>query len=250
MKALRSAGGIVLTILVLLGIWLIALQLSGLNRVLLPAPTDVWRAASHNQSKLLSATWTTAKGAFGGFLVGNIVGVLLAIVVARSVLASRVVLPLAIAIRVVPVVAMAPLLTMVIGRGLVTVVTIAGLLVFFPTLINGILGLRSVKPEQIDMMRMANASQWHIFVHVRLPAAMPSLFAAFRVAAAASVLGAMLAEWVASGAGLGYLILRSSLTFEVGLMWAAVIVAVVITVGAAAFTGAIGRRVVRWEASD
>lgn len=250
MRLLRKLIGIVIALGVLLGIWLIALQTSGLNRALLPGPMDVLRAAEHHPSTLLSATWTTAQGALGGFVLGNLVGVLLAVIVARSVLASRLVLPLAIAVRVIPVVALAPLLTLVLGRGLVTVVTIAGLLVFFPTLINCIFGLRSVSQDQLDMMRMINASQWHVFLRLRLPAALPSLFAAFRVAAAAAVLGAMLAEWVASGAGLGYLILRSSLTFEVGLMWAAVIVAVLITVGAAALTGAIGRRLVHWETVD
>jgi NitT/TauT family transport system permease protein len=243
----RALAKIVAAVVILLIIWVAAAHLSGLNRALFPEPQDVWQATTSNWSLLLSATATTAKGAFGGFVVGNAVGLALAVAVARSVLASRLVLPLAIAVRVVPIIALAPLLTLVLGVGLVTVITIAALLVFFPTLINGILGLRSVKPDQLDMMRMANASQWQVFLRLRLPAALPSLFAAFRVAAGACVLGALLAEWVASGGGLGYLILQSSLTFRVGLMWAAVILSAILAVAAAAVTAAVGRRLVDWE---
>jgi ABC-type nitrate/sulfonate/bicarbonate transport system permease component len=240
----------VVVVLVLVVVWVVAQRLSGLDRALFPTPGDVVDAAVEHPGELWSAARTTLVGAMGGFVVGNLAGVLLALLVARSVLASRLVLPLAIGIRVIPVIALAPLLTLVLGRGLATVVTVAALLVFFPTLINGVLGLRSVTADQVDMLRMVNASSWQIFRRLRLPAAMPSLFAAFQVAAASSVLGAMLAEWVASGNGLGYLILRSSFSFEVGLMWAAVILATLITVGAATLTAFVGRRVVGWQAPD
>lgn len=246
---LRSMARTLVVLVVLLVIWIVAQRLSGLNRALFPTPTDVWSATRSNPHELLTATLTTLEGAMGGFVVGNVVGVALALLVARSVLASRFVLPLAIAIRVIPVVALAPLLTLVLGRGLSTVVTIAALLVFFPTLINGVLGLRSVTNDQVAMLTMVDASQWQLFYRLRLPTAMPSLFAAFQIAAPSSVLGAMLAEWVASGQGLGYLILQSSLSFEVGLMWAGVIVATLVTVGTAGLTAAVGRRVAGWGSS-
>ncbi len=243
---LRGVLTVVLVVVVLLVLWVVVQRVSGLNRALFPTPGDVVTAARDGRSELLSATRTTVVGAFGGFVVGNAAGVVLALIVARSVIASRFVLPVAIGIRVIPVIALAPLLTLVLGRGLVTVIAVSSLLVFFPTLINTILGLRSVTQDQIDMLRMADASSIQVFRRLRLPAALPSLFAAFQVAAPASVLGAMLAEWVASGNGLGYLILRSSFSFQVGLMWAAVIVATLIAVVAASATAAIGRRVAWW----
>lgn len=242
----RRLLSVVLPVGVLLLVWIIAQRTSGLDPLLFPTPPQVWTAAADNPDVLWSAAKTTMKGALGGFVFGNLAGIVLALVVARSVSASRLILPLAVGIRVIPVVAIAPLLTLALGRGLVTVVTVASLLVFFPTLINGILGLRSVTRDQLDMMRMTNASPWQVFHRLRLPAALPSLFAGFQVAAASSVLGAMLAEWVASGNGLGYLILQSSFQFDVPLMWAAVILATVITVGAAVLTAAVGHRVVRW----
>jgi NitT/TauT family transport system permease protein len=242
----RALLAVAAPVVVLLVVWIVAQRTSGLNPILFPTPAQVWTAARENPGVLWSAAKTTMKGAFGGFVVGNLAGIVLALVVARSVSASRLVLPLAVGIRVIPVVAVAPLLTLALGRGLATVVTVAGLLVFFPTLINGILGLRSVTRDQLDMMRMADASSWQVFHRLRLPAAMPALFAGFQVAAASSVLGAMLAEWVASGNGLGYLILQSSFQFDIALMWAAVILATLITVGAAVLTAAVGRWVVWW----
>jgi NitT/TauT family transport system permease protein len=236
----------ILILALLIVVWFAIARISGLNRTLFPEPQDVLGAAMSNFSELCTATLITAEGAFLGFLLGNAVGLLLAIVVARSVLASRLVLPLAVMVRVVPIIALAPLLTLVLGEGLATVATISALLVFFPTLVNSILGLRSVGQDQLDMMKMANASPWQVFLMLRLPAALPSFFAALRVAAGASVLGALLAEWVASGGGLGYLILQCSLTFQIALMWAAVIICAILAVGAAAVTAAVGRRVVTW----
>lgn len=247
---LRGALTVVLVVGGLVLLWVVVQRVSGLNRALFPTPTDVLAATRDGRSELWAAARTTLIGALGGFVVGNAAGVVLALVVARSVTASRFVLPVAIGIRVIPVIALAPLLTLVLGRGLATVVAVSSLLVFFPTLINTILGLRSVTQDQVDMLRMVDASPAQIFRRLRLPAALPSLFAAFQVAAPASVLGAMLAEWVASGNGLGYLILRSSFSFQVGLMWAAVIVATLIAVIAASVTAALGRRVAWWGASS
>lgn len=242
-----GAAKTVATLAVLIGLWVLVARVGHFNKVIFPMPSDVASAAASHTQELLSAGWTTLQGALGGFLVGNVVGVLLACAIAASVTASRVILPLAVGVRVVPIVAIAPLLTLVIGRGLATVITVAAMLVFFPTLINGVLGLRSVDPAQLELMKIANASQLQTFVRLRLPVALPRLFAAFQVGAPTAVLGAMLAEWVASGQGLGYLILSSGASFDTDVMWAAVILATAIALLAAAAATLAGRAVVSWE---
>jgi ABC-type nitrate/sulfonate/bicarbonate transport system permease component len=246
-RPLRVLATTALSIVGVVLVWVVVKAVGGLDDILLPAPQDVASAALDERGALATAARTTLLGAIGGFVVGNLAGVVLAIVVAWSVTASRVVLPLALVVRVVPIIAIAPLLTLILGRGLVTVTTIAALIVFFPTLVNGVLGLRSVDAKAVEMMRMANASTWQVFRHVRLPAAMPSLFSAFQVAAASSVLGAMVAEWAASGAGLGYLILQAGVQFETDLMWAGVILATLLALAASALTTVVGRRVVGWQ---
>lgn len=245
--ALGAAGRTVATLAVLILVWMLIAKLGEFNRIILPLPQDVVRAAAGHSRELLEAGWTTLQGAIGGFVVGNLVGVLLACAIAGSVTASRVILPLAIGVRVIPIVAIAPLLTLVIGRGLATVITVAAMLVFFPTLINGVLGLRSVDPAQLELMKIANATQWQTFVRLRIPVALPRLFAAFQIGAPTAVLGAMLAEWVASGQGLGYLILSSGSSFDTDVMWAAVILATAIALLAAGAATLVGRAVVSWE---
>jgi NitT/TauT family transport system permease protein len=127
------------------------------------------------------------------------------------------------------------------------VITISALIVFFPTLVNGVLGLRSVEDESLELMRVLNASWWQVFWRLRLPAALPALFAAFRVAAAACVLGALVAEWVASGSGLGYLILQSGVQFEVPLMWSGVLLSTAMAVFAFGLISYAERRLVSWQ---
>jgi NitT/TauT family transport system permease protein len=242
-KALLSllvVGGIIVA-------WQFLPPAFGVAEYVFPTPTEIVHAGLQEHSQLLAGLRTTAVGAFGGFIVGNIAGFALAIVVAASVTMSRVLLPMSIVIRSIPIIALAPFLTLLLGRGLVTVITISALIVFFPTLVNGVLGLRSVEEDALELMHVINAPRWQIFWRLRLPAALPSLFAALRVAAAACVLGALVAEWVASGSGLGYLILQSGTQFQVPLMWSAVILSTMMAVVAFALVSYVDRRVVTWQ---
>ncbi|ADB51181.1 ABC transporter permease [Conexibacter woesei] len=231
-----------IAIAVVLGVWIAVKAIAQPSDDILPSPLQVWDAAVDDSSTLLSATKTTLVGAFGGFVVGNVAGILLAMTVAASQTAARVVLPIALVVRVIPVIALAPFLTLVLGTGNATIVAISAAIVFFPTLVNGVLGFRSVPPEMIELMEIAGASPLDVFLRVRIPAALPYLFAAFQIGAAACILGAMIAEWVTSGEGLGYLILQSGVQFEVPLMWAGVVVAALLALTAFAFTGFLARR--------
>lgn len=231
-----------IAVAVVLGVWIAVKAIAQPTDDVLPSPLQVWNAAVDDSSTLLSATKTTLVGAFGGFLVGNVAGILLAMAVAASQTAARVVLPVALVVRVIPVIALAPFLTLVLGTGNATIVAISAAIVFFPTLVNGVLGFRSVPPEMLELMEIAGASPRDVFLRVRIPAALPYLFAAFQIGAAACILGAMIAEWVTSGEGLGYLILQSGVQFEVPLMWAGVVVAALLALTAFALTGFLARR--------
>lgn len=239
---LRSAlPGAVAAVLVL-GLWFAVKLVARPSDLVLPSPPAVAEAAVSRSDELLGATAYTLVGAFGGFVAGNLVGILGALLVAASTTAARVVLPMALVVRVVPVIALAPFLTLALGQGRATIVAIAGLIVFFPTLVNGVLGLRSVSRETLELMEVIDASRWDVFRRVRLPAALPYLFSAFQVGAASCILGAMVAEWVTSGNGLGYLILQSGVQFDVALMWAGVLVATLLALVAFGVTGWLARR--------
>ena len=124
-------------------------------------------------------------------------------------------MPIAMVLRSVPLVAMTPLIVLVFGRGLMAVTVIAGIVTFFPTLVNVTLALRATPQESIDLCRAYGASPRHTLRKVQVPSALPALFASLRIAAPLALVGALLAEWLATGQGLGYLI-QTSMTL-VGL---------------------------------
>lgn len=218
-----------------------------LKEWVLPNLSEVVRAGAHSHAELGTALKTTAIGAFGGFVVGNLAGFVAAVAVASSAAVSRVLLPMSLGIRSIPIIALTPFLTLLLGRGAATVITIAALIVFFPTLVNGVLGLRSVEQEALELMRVLNASWWQVFWRLRLPSALPALFAAFRVAAASSVLGVLVAEWVTSANGLGYLILQSGVQFEAALMWAGVILSTALAAVAFGLIAYAEKRLLPWQ---
>jgi sulfonate transport system permease protein len=140
------------------------------------------------------------------------------------------VMPVAIALRSVPLVAMTPLLTLVFGQGLLTVGMIAGIVTFFPSLVNIVQGLRSVTPQSYDLFRAYGAKELTVLRRLQAPYAVPSLFTAARIAAPGALLGAILAEWLATGQGLGYIMVTSSSESQYAMLWATIATITVVSV--------------------
>ena len=160
----------------------------------------------------------------GGLALGSCAAVLLAAGVAHSPLLERTVLPIAIMVNVTPVVAFIPLFVIWLGFGWEPKVAIAALITYFPVLINAISGFRDVDPRQYDFFRSVHASTWEIFRHLRLPAAVPYLFAALKISVTLSLIGAVVAEFFLSGeGGLGALIYREQQDLRLAPVFAAVL---------------------------
>ena len=132
-------------------------------------------------------------------------------------------MPIAMVLRSVPLVAMTPLIALIFGRGLVGVTVIAGIVTFFPTLVNVTLALRATPQASIDLFQAYGAGQLTTLRKVQLPSALPALFASLRVAAPLALIGALLAEWLATGRGLGYLMLQSETLSDYNMLWAATV---------------------------
>jgi ABC-type nitrate/sulfonate/bicarbonate transport system permease component len=122
------------------------------------------------------------------------------------------------------------LIALVFGRGLVSVTVIAGIVTFFPTLVNVVVGLRAAPSLSVDVVLAYGGGSGQVLRKVALPAALPSLFASARIAAPAALLGALLAEWLATGKGLGALMLNSTTTSAYDTLWASVAVFTVISI--------------------
>ncbi len=183
---------------------------------------------------LVNAGIFTFREAFGGFVFGAVLGLALAIVFVHSAVLERALVPYVVASQTVPIIAIAPVVVIWLRGGWLAVAVISAYLTFFPVTIAGLSGLRSPDPRALELMRSYASSSRDVLLKVRLPAAAPYLFAAFKVAATASVVGAIIGE-LPSGIrdGLGGAILNFNQFYVSGppKLWAAIIVAAVVGIG-------------------
>jgi NitT/TauT family transport system permease protein len=183
---------------------------------------------------LVNAGIFTFREAFGGFVFGAVLGLGLAIVFVHSPLLERALVPYVIASQTVPIIAIAPVVVIWLRGGWLAVAVISAYLTFFPVTIAGLRGLRSPDPRALELMRSYASSSRDVLLKVRLPAAAPYLFASFKVAATASVVGAIIGE-LPSGIrdGLGGAILNFNQFYVSGppKLWAAIIVAAIVGIG-------------------
>ena len=183
---------------------------------------------------LIDAAVFTGRSAVLGFAVGAVVGLLLAIIFVRSRLLERALVPYVIATQTVPIVALAPMLVLWVGREWTSVVLVSAYLTFFPVTIAGIRGLSSPDPRALELMRSYAASDWSVLWKVRFQAALPYLFTAFKISATASVVGAIVGEEPTGiRGGLGRAILQFNTQYSSGpeKLWAVVLVAAVLGIG-------------------
>jgi sulfonate transport system permease protein len=145
---------------------------------------------------------------------------------------------------------MIPLLAFLFGREIRGSIVIVSIIVWFPTLVLVTFGLRAISDEQVDLMRAFDASQGEILRRVRIPSALPSLFAAGKIAAPAAVLGALINGWLSTGDGLGYLMLSSTTTSNYARLWAAVVIVTVLSMALAAAIGGMEKLVLARFAPD
>ncbi|GIM94668.1 ABC transporter permease [Paractinoplanes toevensis] len=234
-RFLKGIGGAVLSVAVICGVWQLLVKGFDLDPFLTRGPLDVWRYLTdptHGPERTLlwEASKVTALDAAIGMLGGTVAALVTALAFALWRPVEQTLLPIAMALRAVPLVAMTPLIALIFGRGLMAVTVIAGIVTFFPVLVNVSLALRAVPGSSMDLMRAYGASPYATLLRVQLPGALPALFAAMRVAAPLALVGALLAEWLATGKGLGYLMLASVTTFELDRMWTGVTIVTVASI--------------------
>jgi len=228
LKAVRSISFVLLSVGVVIGLWYGALNVLGLSPYFAKSPTDVWNyvfnspLAVVNRHELLANLGTTLRDAGLGYAAGTIVAVITSAGVVLWPAFEQTFMPVAVALRAVPLVAMTPLIALVFGRGLLGVMVVAGIVTFFPTLVNVVYGLRSPPRQSLELFTAYGAGRLTTLIKVQFPFAMPSLFASARISAPGALLGALLAEWLATGQGLGNLMLLSTEDSRFGTVWASV----------------------------
>lgn len=210
-----------LSITLLIGAWSIAAQFY--PTWILPGPAEVWRrfVGVAGDGTLFRHTQATLTEALLGFALGFCVAGILGYLLAKSPALEQLVAPYIVASQSTPVVAVAPLLILWFGAGILSKILVCALVVFFPMLVNTVVGLRSIDPDYRSLFETLNASTWQIFTKLELPAALPVLFGGFRVGITLSVVGAVVGEFIGSDQGLGALINIARGLFDTPLMFVA-----------------------------
>jgi NitT/TauT family transport system permease protein len=241
-RGLSSVGLVVLSFAVGVGIWQLVVTVFNVPAYLFPSPVDVAKVYFDGQINWLDETAVTLKEAVIGFVIGVAVGFALAVILAVSPIVNRIVMPYVVALQVLPKVAIAPVIYIILGFSDVSRILLVVILTFFPIVINVTTGLVDVDRNLVHLLRSLGASPVTVFYKVRLPSSLP-LFSG-------AMIGAIVAEFVSSNSGVGFVILNSESTFNTTLAFAAF---VVLTVVGLLLYGAVillGRLLMPWYRSN
>ena len=238
-RLIQDYWGILLILLAWQG-WVVVNQF---NPIVMPTPISVFHALATESVLFLENTAITFAVALLGTAGGMIIGTSLAIVTWLSPLLSGLVSPLAIMFSSVPVVAMIPIIARLLGYNVSTEIVIVVIITFFPSFVFASSGLRALPPGSDDLFQVLGASRRATLLHLALPAAMPNLAIAFRLAAAYAILAAMIAEFLMGTSGLGYLFAKTNDEFQTEQAFGTSVIATVISVTAFLLTSYVERRV-------
>lgn len=226
--------------------WQIAAAALKAPAYLLPQPIFLGPRLVEDRDFLIAALLPTLRDAFAGFILGNGLGVLLAVGALRMRPIRQALLAAALTIQGVPIVAIAPLVTLVVGYGFGGVVAITTLISFFPLFVNTMRGLQAVDGRLIELGRLFNAGRWDVMSKLSIPTAVPYMFAALRLTAPGAFGGAIVGEFLASNSGLGYVILGTAASHQYVLMWEATVVTTAVVMVAFGCVAVAERLLVPW----
>ena len=242
-RRLLPLGAIALFLL----LWWQAVEQFDIKPFIAPSPVAVAKVLVERFGMLMTNLAPTAIAAVLGFLLGNIAAISLATVFVYRKTAEEAFFPIAVMVNTIPVVAKAPILVLLLGNGMEPKIAIAAIICFFPTLVNMTRGLRDVRAEQLELMRILSATPREVFFRIRVPNALPYLFSALKIAASTAVIGAIVGEWIGSNIGIGALIIQATYNFDSPLLYATIVVG---STFSALFFGVISlleRTMLRWH---
>ena len=196
---------------------------------------------------LIAHTGVTLAEIFAGLALGLIVATVIGYFLAKSPLLERILSPYIVASQAVPIVALAPLLVIWFGFGGLSKVLSCALTVFFPALVNTIVGIRSVEPDHRALMRSVQATRWQTFVKLEVPAALPVLFGGLKVAVTLAVIGAVVGEFVGADRGLGFLVNLARGILDTPMLFVALFTLVTIALALYSAVALLEYLVLRWR---
>jgi NitT/TauT family transport system permease protein len=231
-------------------VWELAVRLLRVPEYILPPPSRVLIDLARSAYIVAPAALYTLQPMLLGFAVAAVLGVAMALLVVYSRAFEAMFYPLLVVLQIIPKIAIAPLFIIWVGFGLPSKILLVFLLSFFPIVVNAIAAFKSIDSDVFDLARAYRASRLRIFWRVELPGALPSLFAGFKVAAALSATAAVVAEFVASDNGLGYLLLGYNGNMNTSMTFAIVVVLSVLGLGLYGLVELVERICIPWHVSQ
>src|SRR5262249_38289358 len=226
-SVLRHAGAIgwpgLVTVLMLAG-WELAVRMLGIRSIILPPPSAVFEVMVQRYDLLLTHLWPSLYLTVLGFLLSVVGGVLVAVLITYSKIMRKGFYPVIIVSQVIPKISIAPLFIVWFGTGTMSGLLLAFLVAFFPMTINAAMGFQAVDEDIHRMARTFMGTRWQIFWKIRMPNALPYIFAGMKISITLAIIGVIVSEFVASQEGIGYLIKLAGGLLDTPLMMAAITV--------------------------
>jgi NitT/TauT family transport system permease protein len=245
----RRLGAIVVFALLFL-LWEFGVRLFGIKEYLLPPPTKVWSEFLKRSDTVMGGAWVTTTEILAGYLLAVVVSVPLALSIAYSRFMEQAIYPVIVFLQIIPKIAIAPLFIIWFGFGFAPKLLLVFLLSFFPIVVSSIVGFKSVDPDVMDFARTTGAGGWRLFLKIRLPQALPHIFTGLKVGAALSATAAVVAEFVASDKGLGYLLLQYNGQLETPMVFAIIVLLSLIGLAVYYAVEIIERLAIPWHVSQ
>ena len=239
----------ILSIVFALLAWQLTVQWTQLPRFILPAPLDVWSRflKALTDGILIYHTGITLAEIVLGLLVGITFATMLGYALAKSRSLEKVLSPYLVASQAIPIVAIAPLLVIWLGDGILSKVVICALIVFFPVLVNTVVGVRAVPLALYDLMHSIRATRWQILLKLEIPASLPIMLGGLRIGATLSVIGAIVGELVDAEQGLGFLLQLGDFQYDTSMVFVAVFMLIALALSMYGVVTLLERKFLKWQ---
>ncbi|OOM10701.1 ABC transporter permease [Clostridium saccharobutylicum] len=234
MKKLKNTGDRLIPVFFTLGLlilWQLVVSIGGIEKYILPAPSDVIKVIIKDFNVMLPHILITLYEGIVGFILSTIAALILAIIMDMSALVKKALYPLFVISQTIPIIALAPLFIIWFGFGTLPKIIVVILVCFFPIVISISDGLESVDKDFINHFKLMGASRIKVFLHLKLPYGMLSFFSGMRIAATYSIMGAVVGEWLGGDKGIGVYMTRARSAYALDKMFAAIIIIVVVSMG-------------------
>lgn len=249
-NSLREITYPLTTFFIVLIVWQLMDFLFKIKEVILPNPLEILYQIVNNFGILISHTYITMCEAIFGFVVGSALALSTAILFVYSSKSKKALYPYAIALKATPLYALAPVLVVWFGNGMLSKIVMSAMVAFFPVLVGSVKGFTAIEPEALDLFKSFSASDTQIFSKLRFPSALPYILPSLKIATTLAVVGATIAEFTGATNGIGHLIVNSSYYLETSMMFAGIIFISIAGILFFYLIDLIEKKIVFWQAHD